>query len=111
MFEHLDQIKTDARRANRAIQEGLSALILFLGALLLVILALLLPDMLKGTFSGDAAAPKAFLTNVAAVGLCWLQWRYRHVVYPPLRRPSPETAESCTVQDFASPRRASSRNK
>ena len=86
MFEHVDQIKAQAWHANWALQEGLSALILFVGALLLVILALLLPDTLKGMFAGDLAAPKAFLMNVAAIGLCWLQWRYRHVAYPQLRR-------------------------
>lgn len=104
MFEHVERIQNHALRVNRGVQEGLAGLILFMGALLLVVLALLLPDMLKGMFSGDTAAPKAFLMNVTAIGLCWLQWRYRHVVYPQLRR-RPETTESCTVQDFAPSRR------
>jgi hypothetical protein len=57
-----------------------------MGALLFLVLILLLPDMLKGMLAGDSAAPKAFLMNATAISVCWLQWRYRHVVYPQLRR-------------------------
>ncbi|APH56978.1 hypothetical protein GbCGDNIH6_8239 [Granulibacter bethesdensis] len=89
MFEHIEKITAITRHANRVLQEGLARLILSAGAVLFLVLILLLPDMLKGMLAGDPAAPKAFLMNAAAIGLCWLQWRYRHVVYPQLRRRSP----------------------
>ena len=86
MFEHVEQIKDRARRINRAMQEGLAGLFLVIGGLLLLVLILQSPDLLKGIFSGNQGASKALLMNGAAIGLCWLQWRYRHVVYPQLRR-------------------------
>jgi len=75
MFERIEQIKAHGHRISRVLQEVLAGLILFMGALLLVALALLFPAMLKGMFSGDPAAPKAFVLNVAVIGLCWFQWR------------------------------------
>ena len=88
MFELVEQIKAMTRRANRALQEGLARLILLIGALLSLVFIVLLPTMLKGILSGDPAWSKAFLMDVAAIGISWLQWRYRHLVYPQLRRRS-----------------------
>ncbi|WP_156936632.1 hypothetical protein [Chelativorans sp. J32] len=44
------------------------------------------PDLLKSLFSGDKAAARTIIGGFAGVKLCWLQWRYRHIAYPQLRR-------------------------
>ena len=57
-----------------------------MGGMLLATLILQAPDLLEGLFSGDKNAARTFIGGFAGVGLCWLQWRYRHIVYPQLRR-------------------------
>lgn len=89
MFEHLKQTKAITERVNRALQVVLAHLILIIGALLLAIFILQFPKMLTGMFSGDPVWSKAFLMDVAAIAIAWLQWRYRHYVYPQLRRCPP----------------------
>lgn len=72
-------------RVNRAVQTGFSYLFLVMGGLLLALI-LQLPDLLKGLFAGDQRAAEAMIGCAAGVGFCWLQWRYRYVVYPQLLR-------------------------
>jgi len=57
-----------------------------MGGMLLVTLILQAPDLLKSLFSGDKAAARTIIGGFAGVKLCWLQWRYRHIAYPQLRR-------------------------
>lgn len=86
MFDKIGHIKALFRRVNRAVQIGFANLFLAIGGLLLTVLVLQSPELLKGLFSGDPKALEAIISGLAGVGLCWLQWRYRHVVYPQLRR-------------------------
>lgn len=86
MFDKTGHIKALLRRVNRAVQIGFASLFLAIGGLLLMVLVLQSPGLLKGLFSGDPQSLEAIISGLAGVGLCWLQWRYRHVVYPQLRR-------------------------
>ncbi|TWG92111.1 hypothetical protein L598_005000000120 [Mesorhizobium sp. J18] len=86
MFDKTGHIKALFRRVNRAVQIGFASLFLAIGGLLLMVLVLQSPGLLKGLCSGDSQSLESIISGLAGVGLCWLQWRYRHVVYPQLRR-------------------------
>ncbi|CAN7186834.1 hypothetical protein LJR225_000504 [Phenylobacterium sp. LjRoot225] len=86
MSDHVKKIKDGAQCVNRALQEWLSILVLFMGVLQFLLLILQIPAYLKDMFGGDLIMSKAFLMSVIAIGICWAQWRYRHVVYPQMRR-------------------------
>jgi len=76
-----DKFKARFTPINRAVQKGLAALFAVMGVLLCLAFLLMVPDLLT------AERPLETIMNAAAaVGLCWLQWRYRHIVYPQLRR-------------------------
>lgn len=76
-----DKFKARFTPINRAVQKGLAALFAVMGVLLSLAFLLMAPDLLT------AERPLETIMNAAAaVGLCWLQWRYRHIVYPQLRR-------------------------
>jgi hypothetical protein len=76
-----DKFRARFTRFNRAVQTGLAALFAVMGVLLCLAFLLLAPDLLAAERPLDA-----LMNGAAAVGLCWLQWRYRHIVYPQLRR-------------------------
>lgn len=78
-------MKTTERLRFNA-ERGFAALFLAMGALYVGMLLLQAPDILKGIFSGDRASGRVFLMGVTIGGLCWLQWQYRHVVYPMHRK-------------------------
>jgi len=74
------------RRTNRVFQIGCAVFFLTLGGLLLATLVLQAPSLMNGVLSGDKSAAETLISGAAGTGLCWLQWRYRHVIYPQLRR-------------------------
>ncbi|OZI28914.1 hypothetical protein CEG14_23610 [Bordetella genomosp. 1] len=74
------------RHANRTFQIACAVLLLALGGLLLATLVLQAPTLINSSLSGDERAVETIIGSTAGAGLCWLQWRYRHVVYPRLRR-------------------------
>lgn len=85
MREEKRQVKGPFRRANRAFQTGRAALLMAIGGLLSATLILQAPTLLQALSHGDTAALDAIISDSAGVGICWLQWRYRHWVYPQLR--------------------------
>lgn len=89
MWEEKGQIKDSFRRANEAFQTACAALFMGTGGLLLATLILQAPELFQALFEGDTAAVDAIISSAAGVGICWLQWQYRHVVYPQLRRDFP----------------------
>ena len=77
----METIKTRFHRINRAVQTGLAVVFAVMGVLLA--LAFLLNPAL---FLAGERPLEGILHLAGALGLCWLQWRYRHIVYPQLRR-------------------------
>jgi len=86
MSDRAEQIKAAFRGLNRSFQIGCAVLFACMGGLLLATLILQAPDLLKSLLYGEKSAVRTIIGSIAGVGLCWLQWRYRHVVYPQLRR-------------------------
>lgn len=76
-----NQLKTNLTRFNRAFQIGFASLFAVIGVLLCLAFLMLAPNLLSAENPLDS-----IISWAAAIGLCWLQWRYRHIVYPQLRR-------------------------
>jgi len=77
----LEKVRDTFVQVNRAFQFGLAALFAVMG----VMLALTFVLNPSWVFAGDKPLGGC-IQLVGALGLCWLQWRYRHIVYPQLRR-------------------------
>ncbi|MVW78081.1 hypothetical protein [Bordetella sp. 02P26C-1] len=75
---------TERLRLNA--EQGFSALFLVMGGLYMAILLLQAREILEGIFSGDMGSGKLLLMGIVIGALSWLQWRYRHVVYPMHRK-------------------------
>ena len=73
----METIKTRFHRINRAVQTGLAVVFAVMGVLLA--LAFLLNPALF--LAGERP-----LEGILHLAGAWLQWRYRHIVYPQLRR-------------------------
>lgn len=77
----LEKVRDTFVQVNRAFQFGLAALFAVMG----VMLALTFVLNPSWVFAGDKPL-EGCIQLAGALGLCWLQWRYRHIVYPQLRR-------------------------
>ena len=83
-----EQFRRYAGHVNRAFHTGLSGLLLLIGGVLFILLLPTLPNTLHGLLSGDLGALYILVDIIAGLGVYWLQWRYRHAVFPQLRRDS-----------------------
>ncbi len=70
-------------RFSRRVQFGCSVLFLFVGGLLL--LGVVVPEIVCALRDGDVAILRDAVSGLGGCGACWLQWRYRHWLYPRLR--------------------------
>lgn len=100
MREEKGQIKGSFRRANQAFQAACAALLMVTGGLLLATLILQAPELFQSLLEGDTAAVDSIISSAAGVGICWLQWQYRHVVYPQLRRDHHSAKARARVSDI-----------
>jgi hypothetical protein len=72
-------------RFSRWVQFGCSVLFLFMGGLLLLGVVFSVPEIVRAVRAGDVAALRNVISALGGCGACWLQWRYRHWLYPRLR--------------------------
>jgi hypothetical protein len=83
---NIEKLRASFNQFLRLVQLGFALLLLCMGGLLLLVLVLSLPDMIRTLLAGDVAKTfNAFIMASGGCALCWLQWRYRHVLYPMLR--------------------------
>src|SRR5690625_7379784 len=88
----METIKTRFHRINRAVQTGLAVVLAVMGALLA--LAFLLNPAL--VLAGERPL-EGILHLAGALGVSWLQWRYRLIVYLQLRRGSLAASAACVL--------------
>lgn len=86
MKTKLDACGAKWGRVKRTFEIGLAGVLLAMGVLLLLALLPSLPGMLWDAMRGDAEAIRGLISAAAAIGLCWVQWEWRAVVYPQLRK-------------------------
>ncbi len=81
-----EKLRASFNQFLRLVQLGFALLFLCMGGMLLFVLVLSLPDIICTLLAGEVAkAFNALIMASAGCALCWLQWRYRHVLYPMLR--------------------------
>lgn len=71
-------VRAGFARFSRWVQLGLSLLILCMGAMFLLAFVLMLPTSFRSLQVRDV------VMVLGTCGLCWLQWHYRHWLYPRL---------------------------
>lgn len=94
MKTKLDAYGAKWGRVKRTFELVLAGVLLAMGVLLFLALLPSLPGMLWDAVRGDAEAVRGLISAAAAIGLCWVQWEWRAVVYPQLRREARKQRET-----------------
>lgn len=83
---NLEKASTMRGQVSRRVQLGFSLLFLVMGGLLLLGLVFSLPEIIRAVWAGDVLALRNVVSALGGCAACWLQWRYRHWLYPRLRQ-------------------------
>lgn len=83
---NLEKASTTCGQFSRRVQLGLSLLFLVMGGFLLLGLVFSLPEIVRAVWAGDVVTLRNLVSAFGGCAACWLQWRYRHWLYPRLRQ-------------------------